>query len=298
MASSKRDLRRRIRAVKNIEKITQAMKMVAAAKLLKAQGRAVSARPFARELSDVLARLASRGEGQAAHPLLEQREIKTVAVVSVAADRGLCGSYNTNMIRKANDLMAEINARPEGEGKPEKVVLLPVGRRTRDFYRKRNHRILREYVGMGEEISFAQARGIARALADFFVKGEVDEVWVVYSEFINAMQQRPAAMKVLPVTPPEHTGTTAAGVPEHIYEPSAADVLSTLVPKYVEIQVYRALLEAKASEQGARMTAMGTATDNAKELGEQYTLAMNRVRQATITREIAELVGGAEALSK
>lgn len=295
MASSKRDLRRRIRAVKNIEKITQAMKMVAAAKLLKAQSRAVSARPFGRELSSVLARLAARGQGEAAHPLLQQREVKTVAVVPIAADRGLCGSYNTNMIRRANNLMAELSDRPEG--KPE-IVLLPVGRRTRDYYRKRGYHLLREYVGMGEEITFSQARGIARTLADLFVKGEVDEVWIVYSEFINAMQQRPATMKVLPVEPPADSGTARAGQPEHIYEPSPADVLSTLVPKYVEIQVYRTLLEAKASEQGARMTAMGSATDNAKELGQQYTLAMNRVRQATITREIAELVGGAEALSK
>lgn len=295
MASSKRDLRRRIRAVKNIEKITQAMKMVAAAKLLKAQSRAVSARPFGRELSSVLARLAARGQGEAAHPLLQQREVKTVAVVPIAADRGLCGSYNTNMIRRANNLMAELSDRPEG--KPE-IVLLPVGRRTRDYYRKRGYHLLREYVGMGEEITFSQARGIARTLADLFVKGEVDEVWIVYSEFINAMQQRPATMKVLPVEPPADSGTARAGQPEHIYEPSPAAVLSTLVPKYVEIQVYRTLLEAKASEQGARMTAMGSATDNAKELGQQYTLAMNRVRQATITREIAELVGGAEALSK
>jgi F-type H+-transporting ATPase subunit gamma len=295
MAGS-RDLRRRIRAVKSTEQITQAMKMVAAAKLLRSQERAVAARPFAREIQQVLGRLVATSRKEAPHPLFAEREVKAVAYVPISADRGLCGSYNSNIMRRTALLMGGA-ARQAGAAAPAQVML-PIGRKARDFYRKRAYTVAHEFPGMGEEVTFALARAVARKLISLFEKGEADEVWLVYTEFINAMQQRTTALKLLPVTPPADAAPAAPGRPEHIYEPSAAEVLTALVPRFVEVQVYRALLEAKASEHGARMTAMGSATTNAKELGEELTLAMNRLRQATITREIAEIVGGAEAQGK
>lgn len=279
--AGKRDISRRIKAVKSTQQITKAMKLVAAAKLRKAQERVVSARPFARRLDEVLSRLAA--QGSVGHPLFEARERRRVAYVIVTGDKGLCGSYNVNIIRRSAVAFA---------GEPAEKKLVAVGRKARDFFARRGRRFAREFVGLGEEPSFTQAKDIAQQLIGMFVSGEVDEVRLIYTEFINALQQKPVETQLLPVAPPAGRAVGA----DYIFEPAAGEVLNTLVPKYVETQVYRVLLEAKASEQGARMTAMGSATDNANKMIGKLTLAFNRARQAGITREISEIVGGAEAL--
>ena len=278
---SMRDIKRRIKSVKNIQQITKAQKMIAATKLRRAQERVTQARPFARELTETLGRLVAVAK-DAAHPLLEVREIKSVGYVVITADRGLCGGYNANLIRKANGEIKELG----------NVSLVTVGRKSRDFFRRIGRPIKSEFVGLGEEIEFSAAKEIANTVMDLYTSGEFDEVYLVYTEFVTALTQKPTTIKLLPVQTPEQTGPLL----DYIYEPSPEAVLSVLLPKYVETTLFRALLESKASEQGARMTAMGSATDKAKEMIEKYTLAFNRARQAAITREISEIVGGAAAL--
>lgn len=270
--------------------ITKAMKLVAAAKLRKAQERVVSARPFARGLQEVLSRLAA--QGTVSHPLFETRERRTVAYVVVTGDKGLCGSYNVNIFRRATAAIRD---------EKTELALVAIGRKGRDFYARRGRQFVKEFVGLGEEPSFPLAKDIARQLISLFLSGEVDEVRLIYTEFISALQQKPVEIQLLPVAPPRAEaarggkGKAVAQV-DYIFEPNAEDLLNTLVPKFVETQVYRILLEAKASEQGARMTAMGSATDNASKMIGKLTLVYNRARQAGITREISEIVGGAEAL--
>jgi len=276
------DIRRRIRAVDNIKQVTKAMEMVAAAKLRKAQERVVAARPYARGLEEMLHRLSSQGAGLD-HPLLRRREVKRRAYVVVTGDRGLCGSYNANMIRRAAAAL---------EGSEVEATLVAVGRKGRDFFRRRGFDLLAEFLRIGEEPTFQQAREISGVLAHLYEAGTVDEVRIIYTEFISALSQRPVEKVLLPI------GIQGGGeeAEEYIYEPSAERVLAHLVPQFLDVQVYHALLEAKASEHGARMTAMGNATDNAAEMIEDLTLEFNRVRQASITKEILEIVSGAEAL--
>ncbi len=283
--ASVRDLRRRIRSVKSTMQITKAMKMVAAAKLRKAQERVIAARPFARQLQDVLARLAQAAR-DAKHPLLEVREVKKIAYVVVTADRGLCGGYNTNIIRMGAGAVAESSA-------PGSIVA--VGRKGRDYFRRTGIPIASEFVAMGDDPSFVQAREISAEVVRLYTEREVDEVHLIYTEFLNAIAQRPVHVKLLPLKAPEQKASSS-NKGYYTFEPSAEEILQTLVPKYVETLLFRALLEAKASELGAKMTAMGSATDNAKEMIDRLTLMMNRARQAAITREISEIVGGAAAL--
>lgn len=295
MAENKKAILRRRRAVEATRKITRAMKLVAAAKLRRAQERALAARPYARELARLLERLVASGAG-ASNPLLRPRESVSpqVAYVVITADRGLAGSYNVNILRAAQTAMRQ-EVRP--------VQLVTIGRKGRDFFVKRGFRPLREWVGIGEEARWSLAQEMVRELIDLYLKGEVDEVRILYTEFINAVQQRPREIVLLPVragnapAPSAPAGTPAAASgPEYFYEPDPEYVLGQLVPRYVETVFFQALLEAKASEHGARMTAMGNATDNATELIARLTLQFNRARQAAITKEIAEIVGGAEAL--
>lgn len=278
---SMRDIKRRIKSVKSTQQITKAQKMVAAAKLRRAQERVSQARPFARELTETLGRLVAVAK-DATHPLLEVREPKSVGYVVITADRGLCGGYNANLIRKANAEVKELG----------NVSLVTVGRKSRDFFRRIGTPIKSEFVGLGEEIDFSTAKDIANTVMDLYTSGEFDEVYLVYTEFVTALTQKPTTIKLLPVQAPEQNGPLI----DYIYEPSPEAVLSVLLPKYVETTVFRALLESKASEHGARMTAMGSATDKAKEMIDKLTLSFNRVRQAAITREISEIVGGAAAL--
>jgi len=281
--ASVRDIRRRIRSVKSTQQITKAMKMVAAAKLRKAQDRVIAARPFARQLQDVLARLA-QAASDAKHPLLEVREVKNIAYVVVSADRGLCGGYNANIIRMGTAAVAEATV-------PARVVA--VGRKGRDFFRRTGTPIASEFVALGDDPSFIQAKEISSEVVRLYTEREVDEVRLIYTEFVTAITQRPAHVKLLPLKAPEQAATTKG---LYLFEPSAEEILETLLPKYVETLLFRALLEAKASELGAKMTAMGAATDAAKDMIDRLTLIMNRARQAAITKEISEIVGGAAAL--
>ncbi len=281
--ASAQDIRRRIKSVKNTQQITKAMKMVAAAKLRRAQEAVTSARPFALKIREVLSRVAA-ASGGASHPLLEVREIKKTAYVVITADRGLCGGFNANVLRKA-----------AGEVKDRKdSAIVGVGRKSRDFFTRRGFDIAAAYVGLGENIQFFQAKEIAKFVMEKYVAGDFDEVYLVFSEFVNVLTQRPVTVKLLPVeTPAEESKGPKV---EYIYEPSAEAVLSELLPTYVESTVFRAMLEAKAGEQGARMTAMDSATKNAKDMINKLTLSLNRARQAAITKEISEIVGGAAAL--
>lgn len=283
-----RDIKRRIRSIKNTQQITKAMKMVAAAKLRRAQEAVFQARPYANRIQDVLSRLTKAASG-VKNSLLEQRAVKNVGYIVVTADRGLCGGYNANIIRRVN---AEVRDQ-------ENKKLVCIGRKGRDFFRRSGKQLEAEFTGLGEAIGFAQAAEIADKVIKLYAEGVFDEVRLVFTEFVSALTQRPKEIKLLPVDSDAETKETSAkeevkGL--YIYEPSAEAVLNTLLPKYIETQIFRALLEAKASEQGARMTAMGSATDNAKEMIAKLTLTFNRARQAAITKEIAEVVGGAAAL--
>ena len=280
--ASARDLRRRIKSIKSTQQITKAMKMVAAAKLRKAQERVIAARPFAGKVKEVLARLSSSNSG-VSHPLLAVRNPDKVLYVLITADRGLCGGYNANIMRMCAGALRE---------KPGSLV--PVGRKGRDFFRRRGFTIESEFVGLGEDIPFAVAKEIGDLLVNYYEKEKFDEVYLLFTEFKSAMTQTPTKIKLLPVEPPAEEGK--GGQIDYIYEPTPEELLSSLLPKYIETTIYRALLESKASEQGARMTAMGSATDNASEMIDKLTLSLNRARQAAITKEISEIVGGANAL--
>ena len=288
---SVRDIRRRITSVKNMRQITKAMEMVAAAKLRRAQTQVTASRPFTDKLREVLARLVSaarkaEGGGRVNHPLLEVREVKRVLYVVVTADRGLAGGYNANVIRRLQGILDE---------ETREVEIVAIGRKGRDFLRKRGTPPLREYVQLGDEISFSVAKAVAGELMDDFTSGRFDEINLLYTEFVSAMTQRPIVERLLPVDEPEDQGEE--GAVEYIYEPSPESVINILLPRFVETEVYGALMEAKASELGARMTAMRSASDNATEMIDELTLNYNRARQAGITKEISEIVGGAEAIA-
>ncbi|MBC9784516.1 F0F1 ATP synthase subunit gamma [Heliobacterium chlorum] len=283
-----RDIKRRIRSIKSTQQITKAMKMVAAAKLRRAQEKVTQARPYAKRVQGVLSRLVAAVQ-DVNHPLLETRDVKHTGYVIVTADRGLCGGYNGNIIRKVHQ---DVKGRND-------VSLVCVGRKGRDFFRRTGKKIEAEYVGLGEDITYAMAKEIAGKVMALYQEGVFDKVELVFTEFFSALTQKPIQMQLLPIPSPsgEAAGDDGNGVgPLYEFEPSAEAVLSELLPRYVENQIYRALLESKASEQGARMTAMGSATDNAKEMIDKLTLSFNRARQAAITKEISEVVGGAAAL--
>ncbi len=280
--ASARDIRRRIKSVKNIQQITKAMKMVAAARLRRAQERASSSRPYTEKIQEVLANVVANAR-DVSHPLLTVREVNKVGYLIVGADKGLAGAYTSNLLKEAV---------PQVSGKTN-AVIIPVGRKIRDYFRRRNYTILDEYTGFSEKPTYHHAIMLAREIADWFTSGELDEVHLVFTKFLSPIHQTPTTIRLLPI---EQLADDESVQTEYIFEPSAADVLGQLLPKYLETVIYGALLQAAASELGARMTAMGSATDNAQELISKLILNYNKVRQATITREISEIVGGAEAL--
>lgn len=277
-----RDIRRRIRSAKNIQQITGAMKFVSAARLRKAQDRIIAARPYAKQMIAVLNSVATRVPEQA-HPLLARREGDKIELVVISADRGLCGAYNTNIIRRALEFLVQ---HPDG-----KTELNIIGKRARDFFRRRSYAVRHEAIGILQKPSFADAAAIAKDLIDEFVRGEKDQIWLVYNEFKSVVQQRVVVEPLLPIQRLE--GTDDASLQEYIYDEPPDKIFANLLPRHVEAQVFRALLEAAASEQGARMTAMEAATNNAAEMIEGLTLYANKVRQAGITRELIEVVSGA-----
>lgn len=281
---SAQDIRRRIKTVRNIEQITKAMKMVAAARLRKAQERANASRPFTEKIRQVTMNVA-QGARDAVHPLLTVRDIKRSGYLILSSDKGLAGAYFSNLIKEALAHM---------EGK-ENIGLVTVGRKARDYFRRRGYTVDREFTGFSEKPAYSNAVEIAGFLTDRFAGGQYDEIYLVYTLFHSPLVQKPSTIRLLPLEPDSYAGNGTISR-EYIFEPSAAEVLSKLLPKYLETVVYGALLQSAASELGARMTAMESATDNAEELISKLILNYNKVRQATITREITEIVGGAEAL--
>lgn len=284
-------INKRIRSVKSTQQITKAMKMVSAAKLRRAQDRLLAGRPYSSKLRQLLQRLAETGgEG---HPLFEQREVKSRLFVVVTSDKGLCGAYNMNVIRAA---LAEIDASVEA-GVATSVYA--VGRRARDFFAKRGYDVVKFHDDFGGAASDDKAREVTKFVVTRFNEGEADEVRVCYAEFVSTLTQRPGLHTVLPISPPESTdddeGEDAAAL-EYIWEPDREAIYAALLPQYLRNTVYIMLCEAYASEHGARMTSMSAATKNAGEMIDALTLQRNRERQAAITQEISEIVGGAIAL--
>jgi F-type H+-transporting ATPase subunit gamma len=300
------DLRRRVRAVKNTQQITKAMKMVAASKLRRAQERIMSARPYAVQMQRVLGSLAGRVDSSV-HPLLTAREPRAdsrTLVIVVTGDKGLCGSFNTNVIKGAGAFIG-------GSAQPCSLGL--VGRKGRDFFGRRGFDVLFEQVGIFQKLRYQDAQAIAQTAIEAFTSGQVDRVVLVFNEFKSVMTQRLVVDQLLPVPRDEvdagqahgtggpaerDRGTGAAGVTlvDYLYEPSPQEILNELMPRYVEVRVYRALLESNAAFFAAQMTAMDTATKNSADMIASLTLYMNKVRQAAITREIIEVVSGAQAL--
>jgi F-type H+-transporting ATPase subunit gamma len=288
------DIRRRVRAVKSTQQITKAMKMVAASKLRRAQERIQQARPYASQMLRVLNSLASRVD-PSSHPLLDERQERKAGgralLFVITADRGLCGSFNTNVIKSSATFITEDRDR--------EVALGLVGRRGRDYFRRRGFEVRYEHVNLFAALKFDDAKAMAKTGIEAFVKGEVDSVYLVYNEFKSVMQQRVVVERLLPI--PRHAfsaATPADTTPavDYLYEPAPNELFTHLIPNHVEVQIYRALLESAAAEHAARMTAMDAATRNSAEMIEQLTLYMNKVRQAAITREIIEVVSGAQAL--
>lgn len=280
------DIRRRIRSVKSTQQITKAMKMVSAAKLRRAQEAMFAARPYARKMTEVLNSMASRATPDA-HPLLEERGHQKVLLVVITADKGLCGAFNANIIRTATRFLAD-----RGDGD---VTLALVGRKARDFFRRRAVKVRSERVGVFQALRYETARELARELMDAFTRGEADQVFLVYNEFKSVIQQRLVVDRLLPVE--RHAISPRDPALDYLYEPEPAGIFATILPKHVEVQVWKALLESQAAEHGARMTSMDAATNNASEMIDRLTLYMNKVRQAAITKEIIEVVSGAGAPS-
>jgi len=294
------DLRRRIKSVKNTQQITKAMKMLSAVNLRRAQERVTNARPFARKMTEVLTELAAHTDENYHHPLLDRRGDERYLLVLITADKGLAGAFNANLIKAAQAFIRE------HDGKT--VELVAVGRKGRDFFRRREIQIVQEYIGLTGKgrVSYEEAAGMATDITRRFIEDEaIDKVFLIYNEFRSVLQQRVVVEQLLPVSRVEEgEGDAAAadGNPaqaqnfvEYIYEQPPAEIFSRLLPRLIETQVFRALLESIASEQGARMTAMDAASKNAGDLIGSLTLNMNRIRQAAITKEIIEVVSGAAA---
>ncbi|MFS8582524.1 MAG: ATP synthase F1 subunit gamma [Limnochordales bacterium] len=307
---SMRDIKRRITSVKNIQQITKAMELVSATKLRRAQQSVETARPYAEKLQEVLDRLIAaegvgRGRRKVQHPLLQGRTVEKVCYVIMTGDRGLAGAYNANVLRLAEQTLAE-------ETRPYEIIT--IGRKGNEYLQRRGYEVRRDLIGIGDDVHFHQARDLSKMLTEMYTSGEADEIKFVYTRFLSAGSQRPAVETLLPLRAlaagaeagdeataeaAEEAVVVAADAEEgiqYIYEPSPDEVLGLLLPRHVDMQVFAMLVEAKASEHAARMRAMRSASDNAGEMIRTLTLSFNRARQAAITKEIAEIVGGAEAL--
>jgi len=281
--ASLRDIKRRIKSVQNTQQITKAMEMVSAAKLRRAQGRLEAARPYGAKIRETLENLASVA-AEVNHPLFEKRPVNRRALVVIAGDKGLAGSYNANVIRKAEAYLKS----EEGE----KTSLITIGRKGGEYFKKRGYPILQHYQEIGDQVDMAKAQTVSRQIMAPFLSGEVDEILVLGTRFISAMSRALKMEPFLPIEPPEGKKEPVG----YIFEPDAASIFAALVPRYVSNRMVMMLLEASTSEHGSRMVAMGSASRNAKDMIGSLTLMHNRARQAAITKEIAEIVGGAEAL--
>lgn len=287
MALSPRAVRRKIRAVKNIQKITSAMKMVAAARLRRVQEKVTAGKPYALKMKQLVEAVGPYTKG-ISHPLLTVREPKqTLAVVVISGDKGFCGSFNNNIMRRAQSFIDENGG--------QAVRVITVGRKATIYFKKRGYQVVDSFNQIGVNSPFSEVQAIAHAMTGIYTDGKADEVQVAYTEFITTMRQRPLVMKFLPIEPPR-SDAPAGPDKQYIFEPEASRLLERLLPKFVENQVYKFLLESMASEQGARMTAMSNATESAGDLISELTTALNKARQWSITKELLEVVSGAEAL--
>jgi len=290
-----RDIQRRIRSVQSTQKITRAMKLVAAAKLRRAQERILAARPYAAKMGELLGNLVSAASGRdgAQHPLLEQREGPRRQIVIITADKGLAGAFNANVIRRALEFVRQSNT--------AEVTLVVVGRKARDFYRRRQWTIKRDLIGFWDRLAYSHAAELADYFMQQYLDGEVDEVYLVYNEFRSVVIQRPVREQLLPIPKTavgEADAASAATAVDYLYEPNPKAILDELLPRHVRTQVFKALMESLAGEYGARMTAMEAATKNAKEMIDVLTIQYNKARQEKITKELLDIVGGAEALKQ
>ena len=288
-----RDIRRRIKSVTNTKKITGAMKMVSAAKLRKTQGTLVAVRPYSDKIQEVMDHLLSGGEEYDTPFLTPRKEVRNILYIVIAGDRGLCGGYNINLLRFAE---AQMKATPE----EQRAMMLLIGNKAREHFRTRpQYEIMDVFSNIGDTPNVSQGKALSDYVIKKYLDGEVDEVHVVYSKFQSVLTQIPSVAQVLPIqvavgsAEAEESGHTET---DYIFEPGGKELLDVILPKYVASSIYRLLLESKAGEHGARMTAMDSATDNASDLIDKLTLALNRARQAQITTEITEIVGGAAAL--
>ena len=287
-----REIRRRITGVKNTQKITKAMKMIAAARLRRAQEAIIAARPYSRKLGELLRHLVTKTD-PSLNPLLVAREVKTVLLVVVTSDRGLCGSFNSNLIKSA------VQHLQTHEGVD--VKLLTIGRKGSEYFAKRNYNVVAKHSGIFQALDFQHARAVVDEITRGYLGGDYDRVDVIYNEFKSVLQQRVVTEQLLPI-PPEETKPSndlhALSQVDYIYEPSSQEIVNALVPRHLNFQLWRVLLESNAAAQGAQMTAMDNATENASELIRGLTLKFNNARQASITKELLEVVSGAEALTK
>lgn len=288
MASS-REIRRRIKSVRNISQITRAMEMVSASKMRRAQQRVTASRPYAERLQGVIADLASlqlAADELTSFPLLQQREIKRVAVVVITPDKGLTGPLNSNIIRRATRyIMTEADV---------PVEVIASGKKGRDFMIRTGQDVIAEFTGWGDSVSLEKLRPLAQVVLEEFISGKVDAVQLVYPKFINTLSQVPEVKQILPIVQPESAGEYQ----DYIFEPSPAAVLESLLPRFVEMQIFQAVLESIASEHSARMVAMRSASDNAKDIVRDLNLTYNKARQSQITAEVSEIAAGAEAMKK
>ncbi len=282
-----RDIQRRIRSVQSTQKITKAMKLVAAAKLRRAQERITEARPYAIKMAELLSNLVGRA-GDEAHPLLARRTTGRRRLVIITADKGLCGAFNSNVLRASVAFLREA-------GQTD-VTLVVVGKKARDFYRRRHWTVKSEMLGFFDRLAYSHAQELAGQIMQDYLTGEVDEVHLLYNEFRSVAVQRVRREQLLPIESAPAAGEGPAAAGEYIYEPGPDAILAALLPRHVTTQVYRALMESVAGEYGARMTAMESATKNAKEMIEVLTIQYNKARQERITKELLDIVGGAEAL--
>jgi F-type H+-transporting ATPase subunit gamma len=280
-----KQIRARIKAAKNIQQITKAMKLVAAARLKKATDRVLEARPYADKLKSVMESLSSAGE-LPAHPLMEKREVKRITVILLTSDRGLAGAYNTGLIRKVSDFVKDSAV---------DVQLITVGKKGTLFFGKRNYKLVHSMSVPSSGARLSDAVEVTRITRQLFESGEADAIYVCYAKFYSAIRQIPQIVKLLPIEPPASDSNDGSSS-EIVFEPNPQDLLATLLPRYFLTLVWQSMLESTASEFGARMTAMTSATDNAGKMIQNLTLKANRERQAAITTEILEVVGGAEAL--
>jgi F-type H+-transporting ATPase subunit gamma len=291
---SLRDIRRRIRSIRNTAKITKAMELVAASRLRRAQMRVTAARPYAEAMRNLVAELGAQAPSGAGalHPLLMQREVRTVGVLLVTPDRGLAGSLNTNIIRRGTEVILE-HERADGQT----VQVVTVGRKGQDFLARRGRTLLGTFTGMVATVRYDDVIPIARVITDSFVSGAIDRALLIYPRFVSTLSQRPEVVQLLPITPSESSGHERARRLDYIFEPDPQSILEQLLPRYVEVLIYQAILETAASFFSAQMVAMRNATENANDLVQSLSLTYNKVRQANITNQVTEIASAAEAMA-